>query len=172
MEIMRVSPEESKPDKVRLILMDKLGSVALVNVGNCLMFPGGKIENGGDETSQEALSREILEETGISIDKEEFESLFTIRTDFDDYPAFPDLTPKKVVRQTEYFRLVLPEIKFGAQNLTDSEKMGRFSISLVALSDLPHIVKEYESESLHWPFHKEELSFVLSELQKQAEDNV
>ncbi|PHQ81561.1 MAG: 8-oxo-dGTP diphosphatase MutT [Coxiella sp. (in: Bacteria)] len=48
--------------------------------GNCWEFPGGKVEP--NETTEQALGRELKEEVGIHVTQSDF--LFTIEHDYDD----------------------------------------------------------------------------------------
>lgn len=60
-----------------------------VHQGGLLEFPGGKVEP--DETVQQALVREIAEETGLSVPESSLEPVIGIRHDYGDKRVFLDV---------------------------------------------------------------------------------
>lgn len=60
-----------------------------VHQGGLLEFPGGKVE--ADETVQQALVREIREETGLEIAPETLEPVIEVRHDYGDKRVFLDV---------------------------------------------------------------------------------
>ena len=76
-----ISPEEidEKTTRARAILINSKNEV-LMCYSNGLQhyeFPGGHLEDG--ETLEDGLKREILEETGISLDKEKIDLFYSIK---------------------------------------------------------------------------------------------
>ncbi|KPP98271.1 Nudix family hydrolase [Marinobacter sp. HL-58] len=60
-----------------------------VHQGGLLEFPGGKVE--ADETVQQALVREILEETGLRIAADDLEPVIEVRHDYGDKRVYLDV---------------------------------------------------------------------------------
>ncbi|MFN2360940.1 MAG: Nudix family hydrolase [Marinobacter sp.] len=60
-----------------------------IHQGGLLEFPGGKVE--ADESVQQALVREILEETGLRIVADDLEPVIEVRHDYGDKRVFLDV---------------------------------------------------------------------------------
>ena len=63
-------------NKVRAILV-KNDKVLVANYGGIMLFPGGKVDKG--ENLEEALVRELFEETGIKYNINEFRKLLILK---------------------------------------------------------------------------------------------
>lgn len=67
--------EEREVNKVRAVILNEKGQILVAKTQEGVyMLPGGKIEKG--ERIEEALQREILEESGIALSKEEIKGQF------------------------------------------------------------------------------------------------
>ena len=69
---------EKTVNKVRAIVINDKGQCLLAKYAGIYMLPGGKIDQG--ETEEEAIEREILEETGISVDSSKATKFFKMES--------------------------------------------------------------------------------------------
>lgn len=114
-----------------LLINDK-NEILLGRENNILQFPGGHLEE--NETFDECLKREILEETGIILDDNEFDKyFFKIIYKNKDYPSLG----KNRMCEIYYYVIntnKLPDIT--KINLTEAEKNNNFEVVYYKLDEV------------------------------------
>ena len=113
-------------------------NIFLANENNIYQFPGGHLED--NETFEECLKREILEETGIEIDDTEVKSLFMKVTYMN--KDWPEIGKN---RKSEIYYYLIETIKkpnIDKVNYTEYEKQGNFKIESVPLDESISIIEK------------------------------
>lgn len=113
------------------------GNILIGNENGFFEFPGGHLEE--NETLDECLKREILEETGIELEDFEIKGILTkVVSMTRDWPA-----PGKNRRAESYFYLVetdkLPDM--SKVTLTENEKKNNFRLETFPLYESVDIIK-------------------------------
>ena len=112
--------------------------IMLAHEHNIYQFPGGHLEE--NETFEECLKREVLEETGIEIDNDEIKRPFMKVTFLNkDWPE------KGKNRKAEIYYYLIETNKepdITKVNYTDHEKDGNFKIELIPLSEAISTIKK------------------------------
>lgn len=124
--------------RVKLFVVIKNKILVATSAGGC-QLPGGHAEKG--ETIEQTIIREIKEETGIALDKEEiFEQFFEIRYLSRNYKNLGVNRLSKVI-----YKLVLTEKKPELNNtrLTKNEKRNNFNLEMVNIEDFKTFVKKF-----------------------------
>lgn len=124
-----------------LIINDK--NIILGNENNIYQFPGGHLEK--NETFEECLKREILEETGIEIDDNEIKRSFMKVTYLNkDWPAIGQN------RKSEIYYYLIETTKnpdMSKVKYTEHEKQGNFKIESIPLSESISVIKDNISKN-------------------------
>ena len=123
-----------------LIIND--GNIILGNENDIYQFPGGHLEN---ETFEECLKREILEETGIEIDDNEIKRLFMKITYLNkDWPEIGKNRKSEI-----YYYLIETNKKpdMSRVNYTEHEKRGNFKIESIPLNEAINTIKNNISKN-------------------------
>lgn len=119
-----------------LIINDK--NIILGNENNIYQFPGGHLEK--NETFEECLKREILEETGIEIDNNEIKKPFMKVTYLNkDWPAIGQN------RKSEIYYYLIKTSKnpdMSKVKYTEHEKQGNFKIDSIPLSESISVIED------------------------------
>lgn len=167
-ENVRKEEIEKVARKSRGIVLNQEGKALFVKCAGFYMFPGGKIEQ---EKPEEALYREVLEESGIEkIDFEE-EPFLKIESYDRNYPD--RRLNKKITRLTEtyfFFGTTTEEIHPQKQNLTQNEKEQQFQISFENLSVAQYLVDTNPTTNPKNEFYKREISTAMREFAKYRQE--
>ena len=162
-------------DKVRAIILNKEGKALIVKYVGLYMLPGGKIDD--NETREESLRREILEESGIDINLdteikqlEPFLEIETYNQNYYDRKAGKEINR---VRKTYFYALETNQnINSNKQKLTESEKGENLTIEFLNLSVIEYMVRNNQTDNFRKSIFDREI-FTINEFckYKQNEEN-
>lgn len=113
------------------------GNIILGNENKILQFPGGHLEN--DESLEDCLKREILEETGIEIDTKEISKPFMKVTFLN--KNWPEEGKNR--KAEIYYYAIITNKKPNLENInyTDHEKEGNFKLEEISLNDAIEVIR-------------------------------
>lgn len=144
--------------KVRAILMDEEKRVLIANYGGIILFPGGSIDN--DESTNEAIIRELTEETGTLYKKEDLEFLTELNFFQKNYVKRDGRVLNRLIK-TYYFRGTYKKGSLKLQHLTEKEKNDKFRLELIPLIKLKtHVLKNLNDNPRNIYFQKEMLEVI------------
>ena len=130
---------DKKTIKVRAFIYNSITDEAIiVYYAGLYMLPGGKVDKG--ETLDEALSREVIEETGIKISSEDIKPYLVINSYDKNYY---DRKAGFINRHTEttfYIIETTSEIDETKKELTESEKTLNHTVKFVPLHSIKDLV--------------------------------
>ena len=149
--------------KVRAVILE--GSQLLVaNYGGVYLLPGGSIDKG--ESKEEAIVRELREETGIKYSLKELEEFFTLKHYQRQYPLRHDTT-KNRLSITHFYLANYKGINQYNLNRTAKEVRDGFDLRLVNINDIDSLIQEVPgNHNPRKPFFDRELEEVQKELKK------
>ena len=122
--------------RVKALMINTKKEILLASAYTTIQFPGGHLEVG--ETLEEALKREILEETGIILEGK-YEPFFCLKYFLKDYPV------KGNNRSIEiYYYYILTDKTYNLENvsLDDQERDGNFTLKYVKLKDVKKYLRQ------------------------------
>ena len=137
-------------EKARALLV-KDDSILVVDYGNTILLPGGKIE---DEDKVDALIRELKEEIGISYTKDELNPLCNLIYYQANYPTRKNTIKNRCIKTYIY----IGKYKgFDLDNLSlsDNEKKTDFNIKLIKIHELYENIKHITDNPRSKYFNKE-----------------
>ena len=147
-----------------LIINDK--NIILGNENNIYQFPGGHLEE--NETFEECLKREILEETGIEIDDNEIKRPFMKVTYLNkDWPAIGQN------RKSEIYYYLIKTSKnpdMSKVKYTEHEKQGNFKIESISLSESISVIEDNISKNEKNKVIAPDMIMAITEYLHQSED--
>lgn len=150
-------PDDSwqKMRKVRAVIENEEGCFAISHEAGKYIFPGGTCDN--DEENLIAIQREILEETGIIIPKEEFKQILELETIYDNAVDYRTkmVRPRHTIT-TYYYVKTNQSINKDNINLTEDEKDANFKISFVEKEALLKLLLEEHKDALNWEIFYDE----------------
>lgn len=117
--------------KVKLLLINSKGELLLGYSHHEYQFPGGTQEE--NETLDDTVKRELLEETGIELNDSKFKPFVKSSGYYKDWPSAG--RNKKV--EIYYYEIKTDEKpNFGKMKLTEKEREGSFTLRYVSLDDV------------------------------------
>lgn len=147
-----------------LIINDK--NIILGNESNIYQFPGGHLEK--NETFEECLKREILEETGIEIGDNEIKRPFMKVTYLNkDWPAIGQN------RKSEIYYYLIKTSKnpdMSKVKYTEHEKQGNFKIESIPLSESISVIQDNISKNEKNKVIAPDMIMAITEYLHQSED--
>ena len=124
-------------NKVRGILV-KDDKVLVANYGGIILFPGGKVDKG--ENLEEALVRELFEETGIKYDINEFKKLLILKYYQHSYHDRDNNVVNRLVT-TYYYIGKFKGIDLSNTKRTEKEKKDNFYLKLAEIKEILQLLK-------------------------------
>lgn len=152
--------------KVRAIIENDDGMVALSSEAGKYIFPGGKCDDDEDDLS--AIQREIKEETGMIFSTSDFHEVLELETMYDDAIDYRTnmVRPRHTI--TKYYYVKTNQaINKDNMSLTEGEIKENFKIFFVDKETLFNLLKEEHKDAMNWKiFYEENQTIVNSVLKK------
>lgn len=148
--------------KVRAIIEDDFGNILISSEGGKLIFPGGKCDE--NESDEDAIIREVREETGIELD-ELLEKVLVISSYYKDFYDYRTKGPKPRHTETTYFYVKTnKEIDVNNMSLTKAEIDQNLKLFKLSKPDLFKYLNLDHSAAENGKFFDEENKVVLEEI--------
>lgn len=145
--------------KVRALLIDENNNILTANYGSVILLPGGSIDAG--ETVEDAIIRELNEETGQKYEIGELEFLATLKYYQKNYPKREGNYQNRLV-ETHYFVGKYKGILKAEQTLTEREIAGGFKLELLPLEDLENIILNNQNNNPRNIYFQKELLTIIA----------
>ena len=131
--------EEDITDKVvrvKALMLNSKKEILLASAYTTIQFPGGHLEN--HETLNAALKREIMEETGIVLNKE-YEPFFCLKYMVKDYPKKGNNRLLEI-----YYFYIFTDERYNLANthFDEQESIGGFQLKYVPFKGLKKYLKQ------------------------------
>lgn len=125
-----------KVTRVKALMLNSKKEILLATAYTTIQFPGGHLES--PETLNEALKREIMEETGIILNKE-YEPFFCLKYMVKDYPK----KGNNRLLEIYYFYLFTDEpYNLANTHFDEQENEGGFTLKYVPFKGLQKYLKK------------------------------
>ena len=150
--------------KVRAIIKNN-DKYAITEEGGKVIFPGGKCDE--DEDFNDAIVRELEEETGIKFDKNSLKNILTLETYYEDFYNYrvSKNTPRYTI--TKYYYVETnSNLNKDNQSLTTGELNENFNIKFVSKDELIDLLNTDHSSSVNGKFFDEENKIILENILK------
>lgn len=158
---LKPSKEWQEFRKVRAIIEDKNGNIAIGRESGKVIFPGGKCDK--DEDNLSAIIRELSEETGITFLPDELNEVLTLETMYDDAVDYRTNTvrPRHTIT-TYYYVKTNQKINTDKMNLTEYEIQEDFNISFMDKDTLVKMLNEKNETAMNWHLFYDENQTILN----------
>ncbi len=144
-------------NKVRAVMVEGY-KLLVANYGGVYLLPGGTVEKG--ETKEQAIVRELREETGIKYPLKDLIGLFTLKYYQKDYPLRHDET-KNRLSITHFYLADYKGIDKYKLNRTEKEIRDGFTLRLVNIDEIDSLIEEVPANhNPRKPFFDRELKEV------------
>lgn len=152
--------------RARGVIINSNNEILLGYLNNTYQFPGGHVEEG--ETISEGLIREIMEETGIEIEKKEYEPFFQVKY----YKKNHNDSGLNRYVEFNYF-LIETDEKYNLEKrkLDDYEIECNYTIMYVKLDEMNDLLDRTVNDHERNPRVYSELKAVIEEYNKMKENN-
>lgn len=116
--------------RVKAVMINSKKEILLAEAYTTIQFPGGHLEEG--ESLNEGLKREVLEETGIILNRE-YEPFFALKYFLKDYPVQGNNRSIEI-----YYYYIFTDEPYNLDNiyLDDQERNGNFKLTYIPLKKL------------------------------------
>jgi ADP-ribose pyrophosphatase YjhB (NUDIX family) len=148
--------------KARAVIMNDDIKVYLSVYSGVYMFPGGKIEH--NESSFDALRREIKEEMGISLDSTFREPFLLVRQLIKNYPTRDDELINRLTETYYYLFRTNQTINTKEMKLTSKETEGNFRIIQPTIDEVVNLLENSDSSNPRSKYFSREVDVVVKQL--------
>lgn len=171
--IITINPKKVVPDeswqfyrKVRAVIENDDGSIAISTEDGKCIFPGGKCDKGEDELT--AIKRELYEELGIEFKDSDLHKVLELHTVYDDFFDFRSNSIKPRVTVTVYYYgKTSLNINEENINLTDGEIAQGFKSLFVDRKTLLDMLMVDHSQYQNGKFFDEENRVIVEHVLKK-----
>lgn len=148
-------------NKVRAVLLSD-NKILVSHYGGVILLPGGSIDKG--ETADDAIIRELKEETGIAYDANNLKELLLLEYYQPNYPTRRDEVINRLIRTKFYFGQYRG-IDLKSINRTENEVKDNFHLDLIDLDEFASLINE-SSENPRKKYFDRENQEVIKVLKK------
>ena len=141
---------EKRVNKVRAILVRE-NKILMSRYAGLLLFPGGK---GEFETPDEALIRELKEETGIVYAKGDLSPIIRIRHYQENFPTRENIVLNRLLT-TDYYIGDFKGIDLNNAKRTEKEIKGNFRLEMMTIDEMLRLADEQSDNPRKVYFDKE-----------------
>ncbi len=124
--------------KVRAVLFDE-EKILISCYGGVILLPGGSIDK--NETSDQAIVRELKEETGIIYNIKDLKKLLVVKHYQQNYLTRNESIKNRLI-STEYYIGKYQGINLDETHMTDKELKDNFNLKLVNINELQNLLNK------------------------------
>ena len=147
------------------VLIINNNHIILGNESGIFQFPGGHLEE--NETFEECLKREVMEETGIEIENEEIERPFMKVTYLN--KDWPEVGKNRKAEIYYYIIKTNKEPDLSRVKYTEHEKQGNFKVEQIPLNSAIDIIRDSIPNNEKNKVIAPDMIMAIEEYQKQCE---